>query len=226
MCDILFVFRPKGIFLTKQNGPSYFSAEKRQQGQILKFFHVCWWVVKQQKENAGIQSESTQNSLLTFAKTVDWGCWTTIIMHFCFLQFKSALNGHRTLQSVTLLLSSSFASPSVFPFDFTHCGISGHHVWWVQGLHLWRQRSNAEYIITAISLEDSQEMRLTGNWSRQVSQGPFSRTEEAVHLRWRFHSGWPEETLAGLLHTRQVQINCNLWLQPITLWLPRQTTVT
>lgn len=144
-----------------------------------------------------------------------------------FLLFaKSVLNGHRMLRSVTFLPSSTFASPSAFLYDFTHCGVWGHHVWWVQGLLLWRRRSHAEYIIPAISLENSREMPLTGNGSRQV------RLSRAVFQDWgdcapmmvfpqRPARG--DKLLWGFLHVRQHRINCNLWLQPITLWLPRQT---
>lgn len=165
-----------------------------QQGLILKlkFFHVCWWVVKQQKENAvvaGAQSKSqgwgrslrdfkpvlsrihapecvlgSVQTRYTGRKTVrndtkkaagihrKGGLSTSNNNYHKFLLFaKSVLNGHRMLRSVTFLPSSTLASPSAFLFDFTHCGVWGHHVWWVQGLLLWRRRSHAEYIIPAIS---------------------------------------------------------------------------
>lgn len=263
MCDILFVFRLKGIFFTTQNGPSLFSVEiyscsrdwywnwnfsmfvdelwnnKKKTQSLLEhnlkvraeagvwgtsnqFSHAYMhlnerWAQSRHDTLGGKQSGTTQNRLLAFTKKVDYDK---------FLLFaKSVLNGHHMLRR-TFLPSSTFASPSAFLFDFRHCGVWGHHVWWVQGLLLWRRRSHAEYIIPTISLENSWEMPLTGNRSRQV------RLSRAVFQDWgdcapmmvfpqRPARG--DKLLWGFLHVRQHRINCNLWLQPITLWLPRQT---
>lgn len=176
MCgDILFVFRLKGIFFTKQNGPSFSLVEiyscsrdwywnwnfsmfvdelwnnkKKKQSllehnQIVRaeaevwgtsnqFSHaymhlnVCW-AQSLHDTLGGKQSGTTQNRLLAFTEKVDWARRTIIIINFL-LFAKSVLNGHRMLPSVTFLPSSTFASPSAFLFDFTHCGVWGHHVWW------------------------------------------------------------------------------------------------
>lgn len=145
----------------------------------------CWHTIKKsglRQKFEGLQTSSL-NHVCTWMcvglspDTIHWeensqerhkiGCWhsqkggwrTSNNNYHTFLLFvKSVLNGHRMFGSVTFLPSSTFASPSAFLFDFTHCGVWGHHEWWVQGLLLWRRRSHAEYIIPAISLENLQEM--------------------------------------------------------------------
>lgn len=78
MCDILFVFTLKSTFFTHSKINLHFYSARNWQLQlrlILNFFHVFWWVVKQQKESAVIADTQSKSQWQKFE-----GCQTSSLI--------------------------------------------------------------------------------------------------------------------------------------------------
>lgn len=174
-------------------------------GMSIQFSHMHSNVGRVQSRHDTLGGKESENWAADIQKEGRVRSNKDDFIYFCFSDFKR----HHTLGSVTLGMS-------------TFCRVRGHHVWWVQCLLLWRRRSCVEYIIPATSLDNSQEMHLKGDGSRQVSRA-VSQTQE--------HDDGVS-TADGQRKQRPVGIPAclpaldklyNLWLQPITLSLRKQT---